>query len=132
MTILVADVPAGIASLRKIMGEMAALKSACKIADALGLLSPDFDLVVCGVHFDESRMFDFLMAAKSDPGTRHVPFICFRDLDSALHPTMLRSLEISCRALGAEFVDLFELKRKYGVDEADERFRELILSREPK
>src|SRR5204862_6742334 len=37
-----------------------------------------FDMIVCTVFFDESRMFDLLRLAKSRPGWERIPFVCVR------------------------------------------------------
>jgi hypothetical protein len=42
---------------------------------------------------------------------------------------LFESLEISCKALGAEkFVDLHTLKKKFGISKADEEFRRIIFN----
>ncbi|MFN3651295.1 MAG: hypothetical protein ACK47B_17105 [Armatimonadota bacterium] len=128
--VLVADVDEGFRTLENVFGETAELITVSTVSDALeSLLGHQVDLVVCGIHFDDSRMFDLLRTIQADQRLRGTPCLCFRDLNSQLAAALLESLEISCRALGAEgFVDLYELKRKYGVAGADERFR-LILER---
>lgn len=127
--ILVADLPAGVATLENVIGIEAVILGANSLPQAISFLRSTVSLVVCGIHFDDSRMFDLLRMAKADPSTRDVPFLCYRDMDSALSSTVLESLRIACQALGAAaFVDLFELKSRYGVQEADQRFRQVILN----
>lgn len=125
--ILVADVPAGQATLRNVMGDGVELVFATTVDAALRAL-PDADMVVCGIHFDDSRMFDLLRLCQADPHCRRKPIVCFRDLDSALAPTLFESLDIAGKALGATtFVDLFALKEKFGISQADGAFRDIIL-----
>jgi len=66
-----------------------------------------FDLIVCTVLFDESRMLDFLRLAKSRPEWRSIPFACVRFNAPALsHAIAIEAVEIASRALGAAaFVD---------------------------
>lgn len=128
MVLLVAAVRPTIRFVQNVFGDSAIIKSASRITLAHKLLREGADLVLCSVQFDESRMFDFLVAAKSDPKTRDTPFLCFRHLASALHPTIFKSLEIACRAEGSEFVDLADLRRELGVVGAEKRFREIVLS----
>ncbi|WIG97913.1 hypothetical protein [Myxococcus sp. SDU36] len=127
--ILVADVPSGVQTLRSVLGDTVELLPASVMADALKCLREGVELAVCGVHFDESRMFDFLRTVKADPVTRGIPVLCFRDLDSTLAPMLLQSLEISCRALGAVgFIDIHDLKSRHGSGNADARFRKAIAA----
>jgi CheY-like chemotaxis protein len=62
----------------------------------------DFDLIVCTVYFDESRMFDLLRLVKASPEWRRIPFVCARlrrhVLDS---PIALEGVAFTCKALGA-------------------------------
>lgn len=134
-TILVADVPEGRETIKNIVGDRATLVPVTRMDEFLRQVTGDLDLIICGIHFDESRMFDLLrLALASRPG-RACPVLCFRDLESELQPTLLESLDISCRALGAlAFVDLYTLKRRYGIDAADAAFLKIImgcLDREP-
>jgi CheY-like chemotaxis protein len=73
-----------------------------------------FDLILCTIVFDESRMFDFLRLAKSKPESRRIPFVCARVRGHILRsPTALESAAFTCRALGAEaFLDIAD----YQVD----------------
>src|SRR3954468_11838376 len=65
----------------------------------------DFDLLVIGVHFDESRMFDLLRQVRADERYRHKPVVCVASqrFDT---PISLQGLEIATRALAASaFID---------------------------
>jgi hypothetical protein len=127
--ILVADVSAGLATIRNVLGVDVDLVHATTIFQATKLLRQETDMILCGIHFDESRMFDLLRVVKADIQYRKIPFLCFRDLESDLERTLFESLEISCKALGAEkFVDLWALKKKFGVSKADEEFRRIIVN----
>jgi CheY-like chemotaxis protein len=71
-----------------------------------------FDLIVCTVVFDESRMFDFLRLAKSRHEWQRIPFIVVR-----VRPYILDSKEalegvaFTCHALGAAaFLDFQSYK----------------------
>lgn len=77
------------------------------------------DLVLCGLHFDESRMFDFLRFMKADPALKSIPFLCIKSLEGKLEPTYSESIRIATQALGAEgFFDLWELNKKLGREDA--------------
>ena len=62
----------------------------------------DFDLIVCTVFFDESRMFDLLRLAKSRPGWERIPFVCVRLRRHVLDAPIAREgVAFTCKALGA-------------------------------
>jgi CheY-like chemotaxis protein len=62
----------------------------------------DFDLIVCTVYFDESRMFDLLRLAKDSPEWRQIPFVCARLRRHVLEsPIALEGVAFTCNALGA-------------------------------
>jgi response regulator RpfG family c-di-GMP phosphodiesterase len=69
------------------------------------------DGIVCTVLFDESRMLDFLKAAKADPEIAAIPFIACRAIPSYLLPEdLIRSLESVSASLEASmFLDLLRL-----------------------
>jgi CheY-like chemotaxis protein len=73
-----------------------------------------FDLVICTIGFDESKMFDFLRLAKSRPEWQRIPFVGARVRAHILRsPTALEAAAFTCRALGAEaFLDIAD----YQVD----------------
>ena len=79
--ILVADVPRGVETIRTIAGALATVTGAHSLTEALKHLKSGPELVICGVHFDESRMFDLLRIAKVEPTLQAVPFLCFREID---------------------------------------------------
>ena len=77
----------------------------------------DIDVVLCGLHFDECRMFDLLRFMKADPGLRRIPFLCIKTLDGTLDPTFNESVKIATQALGAAgFFDLGALNKKLGPE----------------
>lgn len=67
------------------------------------LQSGQYDLIICTVLFDESRMFDLLKFAKSTPKWKRIPFICGLVRTKLLdYPLVLEGVEIASKALGAE------------------------------
>ena len=67
-----------------------------------------FDLLLCTIVFDESKMYDLLRLAKSKPEWQRIPFIGVRVRPNILRsPTALRDTAFTCRTLGAEaFLDI--------------------------
>lgn len=126
--VLLADVAEDFPTIERILGPDVAVVRAERLDDALGAMTSGLDLVLCGIHFDDSRMFDLLRYAKADPVLRGVPFLCFRDRASELAPTLFEGLDIACRALGGVgFVDLIALRRRVGAAQGDAEFRALVL-----
>jgi len=72
------------------------------------LRSRPFDLIVCTVFFDESRMFDLLRLAKSTPERQSIPFVCARLRQHVLEASIAReAIAFTCKSLGAAaFLDV--------------------------
>jgi DNA-binding NtrC family response regulator len=71
-----------------------------------------FDLIVCTILFDDSRMFDLLRLAKSRHELQQIPFICARIMPHVLDSRIaLEGVAFTCRALGAAaFLNIAEYK----------------------
>ena len=71
------------------------------------LAGRNFDLIVIGVHFDESRMFDLLRHVRWQERHRATPVVCVLTLDFARHAIAAEGLEIAVKALGGTaYLDL--------------------------
>lgn len=127
--VLAADKPEGIQTLRNILSGHADILSASTLSDAAAMLNgQSVDLILCGIHFDDSRMFDLLGLARQSARTKDIPFLVFRDMANQLDQTFSKSIEIAAMLLGAiGFIDLFSLKQNFGIVEAYEQFRRLVL-----
>lgn len=131
--LLGADTISGIATLQNVFGDTFEIVGEHSLDGALRRLGEKWEVVICGLHFDESRMFDLLRFAKATPATRDTPFICYRDLNTDLGRSILEGMQIAAKAHGAAaFVDMFTLRRESGTDRADERFREIVFSHLPR
>jgi DNA-binding NarL/FixJ family response regulator len=65
-----------------------------------------FDLVMCNVQFDDSRMLELLQSIKKGKHKPHLPFLCYRDFKTALSLQLERGAELAARELGASgFID---------------------------
>jgi hypothetical protein len=61
--------------------------------------NPRISMILCGVHFDESRMYDLLRYAKREhPRT---PFVCVRVLDAEIPRVSREALRIAAESMGA-------------------------------
>ena len=88
--------------------------------------NPDIVLIVCGVHFDESRMFELLDYARR--GFPQVPFVCVRVLDAEIPRISRHALDIAAQSMGATaYLDLPQLQAEVGREAAERRLREVVL-----
>ena len=80
------------------------------LADAHTALKADrFNMIMIGVNFDESRMFDLLQHVRADSKYTRVPVVCFRGVvtPDAEFRFALEEVEVACDAMGANtFFDL--------------------------
>lgn len=78
------------------------LATARVISEVLDLMQQEqFDAIIAGVDFDESRMFDLLRTVKADASVKSVPFICFRGREPPLTVELEASVITLAQALGA-------------------------------
>src|SRR4029079_4348345 len=112
--ILVAASPEPSAILQRILGrhELSCAQTMVQAEQFLG--ERPFDLIICTIVFDESRMFDFLRLAKSKPEWQRVPFVCARVRGHIIRSlTALKAAALTCQELGAAaFLDIAD----YQVD----------------
>lgn len=105
--VLVADTPEGDRRLAAILAGYE-LEFVRTLAEARRALQDDgFDLVLIGVHFDDSRMFDLLRYMRANPGKPERCVVCMRSQRFASTAITIEGLEIAAKTLGcALFLDL--------------------------
>jgi hypothetical protein len=107
-----------------VLGGVVSLVPIHRFDDASEMLRSECDLalILCGVHFDESRMYDLLrLARESQP---HIPFVACRVLETRLSHISVQAIAIAAEALGAKaFVDLPTLILEFGRENAGPLFR---------
>ena len=126
--VLVAASPRGLAVARELLGDGFQLIAVHSVDAALGRLAQSgIDLVLVGLHFDDSSMPALVEALKSDPSTRAIPVVCCRFLPTLLRRASLLAARHVCEALGAEaFIDVVDLEQKEGRPAAARRLREVV------
>jgi DNA-binding NarL/FixJ family response regulator len=125
--VLVAASPESAERVRDALQEHFTLSVTSSLAEAQSLLAEDIAIVLCGLHFDEGKMFDLLRYAKADPMTREIPFLCVKSTEGVLSSVIFQGIEIASRALGADgFVELVEWKMAVGDEAAYEQLRQLV------
>ena len=125
--LLVAVTPLGYVHARRALHARFDLVSAFSVQQALmALRGGDIDGIVCSIHFDESRMFDFLREArKIAPQT---PIVCCRILHTPLSQQAIEGLATTAKSLGCRgYVDFNDLQRGHGFNEADRRFCQAVV-----
>jgi hypothetical protein len=110
---LVADVPEVQARVAAVLAQERLVFVHSLAAALSALAGDDFDLVLIGLHFDESRMFDLVREVREGRRNCAVPVICFGMRPFAF-PISMQVIEVTVKALGAHaFADL----ASYGAPE---------------
>lgn len=66
-----------------------------------------YQMIIIGMHFDESRMFELLRYVRTLPHHNDVPVICVQCEEVMLSEAVLKNMEDAVKALGGTaFVDL--------------------------
>lgn len=129
LNILVAEVPGIMPVVQEAWSNHFNLTFCCSMQEADRLLALHFDVIVCGTHFAESKMFELLRYVKASPVSRGTPILCVRVLDGELDNSAFQGISLATAALGAAgFVDLNRWRREYGFDAAREKLRDLVAS----
>jgi hypothetical protein len=128
--VLAACPPFALPLLEKALGSYVNLVPVLSLDAAQKMLASKshIALILCGVHFDEWRMYDLLRYVRN--GYPHVPFVCVRLLDTEIPRVSREALRIAAESLGAVgFVDMPELTRERGLEEAEKELMNTVLSR---
>jgi CheY-like chemotaxis protein len=122
--ILIAADPESAGRVRQVMGAVHQYVEANKIEEAVSILSGrKFDLILLGVHFDESRMFELLPKARLGRNSK-TPIICVCTRDTQMTRAMHESIEVTCKAFG---VWMYIDQHKYNVtQDPDAEMRRVI------
>jgi hypothetical protein len=111
--ILLAASPEPLAICRRMLSQHD-LHLAETVSQAESLLEiGSFDLILCTVLFDESRMFDLLRLAKANRKWKKIPFVCARVRPTTLaeYAVALEGVEVASKALGAAaFLDILRFQ----------------------
>lgn len=101
--VLVADTPEGDRRISAVLSGYD-VKFVRTLGEAQGALARErFDLVLIGVHFDDSRMFDLLRHLQRST----FPVVCMRSHRFSSPAITIEGLEIAAKALGCGlFLDL--------------------------
>ena len=123
-----------IPSLERVLGGYVDFLPVHSLSQAKAALQSNADvisLVACGVHFDESRMFDLLRYVRES--FPRIPFICCRVLEMHFPRISLEAITLGAASLGAvTFFDLPGRTEKVGRQAAEEEFRDVLFKHLPR
>lgn len=95
--------------------------------DAATLMVDDISLAICGVHFDQGRMFDLLQLVRSIPELHDVPFLLALGREVKYSQAILQGIEAAAESLGATaFINILELVSCLGKEDAYEDIRRTV------
>jgi len=117
--VLIADVPEAQARVAAVLVQERLVFVHTLAAALKALAGEDFDLVLIGMHFDDSRMFDLLREVRAGSRNGAVPVVCYRMRPLAFMALSTQVIEVTVKALGAlSFVDLASLATDEDGNEA--------------
>ena len=94
------------------------------LKDALQNIGKGCDIVLCGLHFDESQMFELLFKLKENNTTKMIPFIALNTKNSVLPDSVIRLAAKAVISMGGDgFIDLPQWRKVLGDEKAFTRFR---------
>lgn len=95
------------------------------LEQAQASLDHTIDSVVCGVHFDNGKVFDYLRHVRSRADTRHLSVFILLGAGSRYSPSIIHGMRRAAEVLGATaFTDLTHLTHKFGREQAFEILRQ--------
>ena len=105
--VLAADVPEMDERIRECLPDHEVV-FARTLAEAEAMLRHDrFSMVVIGLHFEGSRMFELLSYVRSLKEYDRVPVVCVQGLELLIPEAVMRTVDMAVKVLGgAAFVDL--------------------------
>lgn len=115
--------------LERALGSYVDVVSVHTVEEALKRLEDDrlIALVLCGVFFNGSRMFELMREVRRiNP---QLPFVACRILPLELPRVSIEALTIALESLAARYVDVPRLEEMYGPDQAQSEFRSAVLSK---
>lgn len=121
--IVVAIRPEDVTLMREVLGDEFDLTVCSSLPEAQSALTPEVDLIACGVHFDDGRMFDLLKYAKADQALRTIPFWGVLRDEGLLSIAITRGIRTAMKTLGAN--GLFNLSKMRTDDDPEILYREL-------
>lgn len=128
--VLAACPPSAMPTLERVLGAHVdfTFTTSLNAASAVVRTNPDLAMIVCGVHFDESRMYDLLEYSRRE--RPDVPFLCVRVLDGEVPRISRQGIAMAAQSAGAAaFIDFADLVIERGVTAAEQGLETAVLTR---
>lgn len=127
--ILIAAIPSGAEKLTKLLADQHELYFSTTVEDVLDQAKQQsFDLLIVGVLFDYSRMYDLVRAAKNSPALKSTPIMGFSEVHTEMTISGRDALETVMHIMGAsDYVDTQDLSDQ----EIMERINACLEERKP-
>ena len=107
--VLVADVPEMDDKIRECLPEHELVFVRTMVEAVRELRRDGYQVVVIGLHFDESRMLELLQYVRSLSKYDDTPVLCVQGLEQALPEAIRKNIDVAVKALGGKaFLDLRE------------------------
>ncbi|OWW20564.1 hypothetical protein [Noviherbaspirillum denitrificans] len=117
--LLIAVRPEDIAFSKVVLGDEFNTVICHSYEDACAAIVSGVDLVTCGVHFDNGRVFDLLRRVRGDPGTAELPFFILLGAGSRYSPAIIQGIRAAAKLLKVTaFTDLNRFADKLGKEES--------------
>jgi hypothetical protein len=124
--VMAAVTPPGLKILRPMIAGRCQVIPAYTMPVAMELVRDRIQLVVCSLHFDESRMFDLLSYMRI--AMPRLPVVCCAMMQTQLSEAAMHDLTVAARELGA--VDFIDMRQLASADyRTRNEFAERIISR---
>ncbi|MBS1952607.1 MAG: GAF domain-containing protein [Cyanobacteria bacterium SZAS-4] len=119
--ILIAAIESGAKRLTNILADDHELHFSSTVEDVLDLAKEQtFDLLIVGVLFDYSRMYDLIRAAKAAPTLKSIPIMGFSDVHTEMTISSRDALETVMHIMGAgDYVDTQDMSDQEIVERID-------------
>lgn len=126
--VLIADVPEAIPMLTKALDQGFNLLPRTSWIGACSAVHQEIDLVLCGIGFEESKMFDLLDYLRGQQETRSTPFFCIQSVRQKLPSTINNGIEIALHAKGmAGYIDFEGWCSRFGEHQASIKLNKRLL-----
>ena len=122
--VLAAMRPEGVIAAQRALGEHAEILPVHSVEAAIKRLRVEsgIDVILCGIYFGQTRMFDLLRATRRDFPA--IPFVCCRIGETDIPGVTLEAIGIAARSMGAaSFINLPLMRGT----ESDAEFRSRVL-----
>lgn len=117
--VLIADVPEAMAVLTQGLDQHFQVIPRTSWIGACAAVHEGIDLVLCGLGFEESKMFELLDYLRSQQETRSTPFFCIKSIRQKLPSTINSGIGIALHAKGmAGYLDFEGWQVRFGEREA--------------